>query len=42
VRRVARMGETGYSHIISIRKSERVIPLGEFWQSWENNIKMDV
>jgi hypothetical protein len=36
------MGETGYSHIISIRESERVIPLGEFGQNWENNIKMNV
>jgi hypothetical protein len=26
------MGETGYSHIISVRNSESVIPLGEFGQ----------
>jgi hypothetical protein len=36
------MGETGYSHIISVRKSEKLIPLGELGHRWENNIKMNV
>jgi hypothetical protein len=36
------MGETGYSRIISVRNSERVIPLGEFGQNRKNNIKMNV
>lgn len=42
MRRVARMGEKGYSHIISVRNSERVIPLGEFGNKLENNIKINV
>jgi hypothetical protein len=38
------MGETGYSYIISVRKSEKVIliPLGELGHKWENSIKTDV
>ena len=42
MRRVARMGETGYSHITSATNSERVIPLGEFGHKWENNIKINI
>ena len=42
MRRVARMGDTVYSHIISARNSEKVILFGEFGQNWENNIKISV
>jgi hypothetical protein len=36
------MGGMGYSQIISVRNSERVIPLGELEHKWENNVKINV